>query len=345
MNEQIAIILATYNPNIEFFTKQIDSIKKQTYQNWTCIVIDDCSSPNKAQEIKNLIQEDKRFLFFQNEINLGSYYTFEQGLLKLSSLEEAAELICFSDQDDIWLPEKLEILAEEFNDSEISCIHSDLSLIDEKDNLIHESCWLYEKRSPEIYEPILLILRNTITGCSMMFRRRVLAKALPLPEQQIRNSFHHDLWIGLISSQYGRIKALNKPLVLYRQHANNVVGASKVDNGKFYLFSLVKKLFLKVKTFKDIKNSLTYSIEIAQTNLNLRIYLSKIFFDKVQSKIFISQLAFHNYPDFGISLFLFGIYAFSKNYYNLLIPWLIIAKIIKSTQQIIGLFSLSPKKE
>ena len=79
-NKQVAVVMATYNPNIEFFVKQIHSIKEQTYTNWECIVIDDCSSNEKFEEIKKIIAEDVRFTLHQNKVNLGSYHTFEEGL-------------------------------------------------------------------------------------------------------------------------------------------------------------------------------------------------------------------------------------------------------------------------
>jgi glycosyltransferase involved in cell wall biosynthesis len=223
----ISIVLATYNPNVEFFVKQINSLKEQTYINWKCIVIDDCSSTEKFEEIKKIIAEDARFTLHQNKVNLGSYHTFEEGLKLLS---KETELICFCDQDDIWLPNKLERLAHEFGNSQISCVHSDLSLIGPQDELLHKSCWKFENRNTQIYEAQLLILRNTITGCSMMFRKKTLELALPFPKQEIKNSFHHDLWIALISLQYGEIKPIDEPLVKYRQHGGNVVGAKNQDN-------------------------------------------------------------------------------------------------------------------
>lgn len=269
-NKQVAVVMATYNPNIEFFVKQIHSIKEQTYTNWECIVIDDCSSNEKFEEIKQIIAEDVRFTLHQNKVNLGSYHTFEEGLKLIANSQH--EYICFCDQDDIWLPRKIEILVKEFDDSQISCVHSDLQLIDADDNLIHPSCWQFEGRNTEIYDSQLLILRNTITGCSMMFRKTVLEMALPFPKQQIKNSFHHDLWIALISLKHGVIKPIYEPLVLYRQHGNNVVGARSST-----LFSFIGNLINKANPMGEFKQRCLFQWQS-------REYLSKIHLDRMNTQ-------------------------------------------------------------
>lgn len=294
--EFISIVLATYNPNIEFFIKQINSLKAQTHTNWQCIVVDDCSSPEKFEEIKNILSSDERFQVFRNEINLGSYHTFEEGLKKIG---EETDLICFCDQDDVWLPNKLERLAREFDDAKISCVHSDLSLIGPQGELLHESCWKFENRNTQIYEAQLLILRNTITGCSMMFRKKILELALPFPKQEIKNSFHHDLWIALMSLQYGEIKPIEEPLVLYRQHGGNVVGAKNQDNVFLRLLN-----YLRSKGFSAL-------FQEAGFQWSLRKNLAKNYQErsksKQESKIFSSKASW-------LGLIVFLAIANSKKY-------------------------------
>ncbi|MDX1919135.1 MAG: glycosyltransferase family 2 protein [Candidatus Caenarcaniphilales bacterium] len=222
----IAIAMATYNPSKEFLIKQLESLKNQTYKNWFCVIVDDCSQPESFEEIQKLIQNDNRFKLYQNEKNLGAYLTFEQGLLKIP---EGTQFITFCDQDDVWLPNKLEILSKKLIDNpKAYLVHSDLETINENDKTIQKSCWDFEKRSVDKIRTEFLILRNLVTGCSMMFRKEILNQALPFPSiEEPNNKFIlHDLWITLCCSVLGPIEFFREPLVLYRQHSNNVVGSA-----------------------------------------------------------------------------------------------------------------------
>ena len=80
LTEKIAIVLATYNPNLEYFQKQIQSIKNQSYQNWICYIIDDCSQIEYQIAIQRIIAEDTRFICHFHDQNLNHYYNFERGL-------------------------------------------------------------------------------------------------------------------------------------------------------------------------------------------------------------------------------------------------------------------------
>jgi len=228
MNYQpkIGIALATYNPCLSFFLDQISSLKNQTYKHWHCVIVDDKSSEEKYHLILDIIAGDPRFEVHRNEVNTGSFKTFERAL---GLLPEDAELICYCDQDDIWIPTKLEIQVEEFKNPDVYLVHTDQSLIDEKGRAFVASCWALEGRSVLEATTDLLLFRNLITGCTTMFRRRVLDTALPFyPLKPLAVMYHHDMWVAMHACVHGRVLGLNAPLVLYRQHANNVVGVSSL---------------------------------------------------------------------------------------------------------------------
>lgn len=242
---EVAIIVATYFPIKEFFVKQLASFRNQTYQNWICLIVDDCSSDESFEETCKLIDDDPRFKIYRNEKNLGPYYTFERGL---KELPESVELITLSDQDNIWLPDFLQILVQEIkSDDSLTLVHADLENIDENDNIINKSCWALEKRSVHIYRPEFLILRNVITGGSMIIKRQSLKWILPFPViKPPYNSFiFHDLWIALVCSLIGNIRAIPKTVIQYRQHSGNIVGS-------FNRSGLISRL--KVKGLKKCFN-------------------------------------------------------------------------------------------
>ena len=110
--EKIGIVLATYNPQLEYFQKQIQSIQNQTLLNWVCHIVDDCSQPEYQTAIKKIVENDSRFICHFHSNNLKHYYNFQRGL-QYCIEDPKITAIAFSDQDDIWIPEKLEVLLKE----------------------------------------------------------------------------------------------------------------------------------------------------------------------------------------------------------------------------------------
>ncbi len=227
--EKIAIVLATYNPHPQYLSKQLASIRQQTWRNWLCHIVDDNSLVEHQERIQTLVGGDPRFICHFHGTNVGSYHNFERGL-QYCLEDKTIGAIAFADQDDIWHPEKLKTLLENMRSSHSLLIHSDLLVVNDQEQVIHPSCWEYEGRNPEKLTPELLLLRNTVTGCSLLFCASLLSKVLPFPIQG-KIAWHHDLWIALAAAKLGTIAHLRQPLVAYRLHANNSIGAVK-DAGK-----------------------------------------------------------------------------------------------------------------
>ena len=108
IQEKIGIVLATYNPKIEYLQKQIESIKSQSWENWICHIVDDCSQSIYQTAIQKIVVNDSRFIchFYKN--NLNHYHNFERGL-KYCAEDETLTAIALADQDDIWHTDKLSI--------------------------------------------------------------------------------------------------------------------------------------------------------------------------------------------------------------------------------------------
>jgi glycosyltransferase involved in cell wall biosynthesis len=219
----IHIVLATFNPDTRFFRRQIDSIREQTHRSWHCLVTDDGSTEDSLSSITQVLGDDPRFSLQLHSQRVGSYFNFERGL---KAVPPTAALIALCDQDDLWKPNKLERMVQAFDRNEIVLAHSDLTLIDKEERVLHASCWEAEKRAVDHYSVPLLLLRNTVTGCASVFRRQLLDSAIPFPKTEGERLFHHDLWLALVAVQLGGIESVREPLVLYRQHGANVVGAS-----------------------------------------------------------------------------------------------------------------------
>lgn len=211
----ISIVVATYNGE-RFLRKQLDSILAQSYNNIELIIGDDNSSDNTI-DILNAYAKHYPVKIILNEENIGYVKNFERLLFYCSG-----DYIAFCDQDDIWLPNKLEILFNAIESYE--CVHSDAFLIDENDDIISDS---FSSSTHKICLPNRLIdlgFNGCVTGCTMLVKRSLIAEILPFPQ----GLDVHDRWIGALSFSRNSLAYMDVPLIKYRQHGENTIGAFDV---------------------------------------------------------------------------------------------------------------------
>lgn len=207
--------MATYN-GAKYLKDQLDSILSQTYKNIEIIIVDDCSTDDRTiQILKEYQQLNPRLIkLIQNTVNLGVIKTFERAITYCTG-----DFIALADQDDIWEPNKIQILMDEIGDNLL--IHSDAILIDIDGNIMSSS-YMLEYKSTEIKTFTDYLNRNNVTGCTVLLSRELVDLALPIPTKHVL----HDYYFAIIASYFKRIKYLDVPLISYRQHAGNTVGAS-----------------------------------------------------------------------------------------------------------------------
>ena len=123
------------------------------------------------------------------------------------------EYIFLADQDDVWLPQKVELMFSRMKD--VDLVVSDCIVVDAALSVLHPSFFSIRKSAPGFLSNLW---RNSYLGCCMAFRRTLLDNALPLP----RALPMHDWWLGLIAEAFGRVAFIDEPLVLYRRHGRNV---------------------------------------------------------------------------------------------------------------------------
>lgn len=240
-NSCVDILLATYNGE-KYLKPQLDSILNQTYSNFRLLISDDFSSDNTRKILEEYSKKDKRIiLYFQNK-NLGVIKNFEFLLKKVEN-----EYYMFSDQDDIWKENKIEESLKHIVETNSDLVYSDLEVVDENLNITYESYWklkgIYSKiKKYNNFES--LYLNNFVTGCTIISKKVLIEKILPLPNTS--KYVLHDYWIALIISQNGKISYIDKPLIKYRQHKNNKIG-SKKKSDEIKKFDDIRKLFIEVK--------------------------------------------------------------------------------------------------
>lgn len=212
--------MCTYNGE-DFLEQQIQSILNQSYTDFRLIIIDDISKDGTVEIIKKLMLHDKRIEFHQNEKNLGYFNNFLYGLNFVKS-----DYLFFSDQDDIWVNNKIEIqLADLMQDDENVLMNfSNSFLLYNETNIktIYKSKRDPNKIKPYYSFPIDLALKNIVAGHTILIR----SNQIPLIKERMskiidRNKLYFDYVLTLILLDIGKIKFLNKSLVYFRQHPNS----------------------------------------------------------------------------------------------------------------------------
>lgn len=234
----VAICMATYNPEIEPFKRQIKSIINQSYNNWICIINDDGTTKERYAAIEKICGSDRRFYLFQNKENVGFYRNFEMVLRRVPN---GVEYVAMADQDDFWYPDKIKSCLDLFR-TDTQLVYSDMRIVTDAGNVLSETYWVNRKNN---YKDMgVVLLANTVTGAASVFKRSLLEKVLPFPEQ-IGDAFH-DNWIALTALMAGGIEYVDRPLYDYIQYSGHVIGHCDFDS------LTVKGRFMRLRAYASI---------------------------------------------------------------------------------------------
>jgi glycosyltransferase involved in cell wall biosynthesis len=242
MEKQIDILLATYNGE-KYLKQQIDSILKQTYQNFQLIIADDCSTDKTREILKEYEKKDSRIKVHYQSKNLGCTKNFEFLLKQVEN-----EIYMLSDQDDVWLPEKIEKTYAYLQKEEADLVFGDLEIVDANLETMEPSfndfMKLHRKIKKYLSTNRLNYLYNCVTGCTIMSKKEWIEKILPIPTKS--KYLIHDYWLALMISLQGKLAYMPEKYIKYRQHDNNEVGTEKISH-KFTKIKQVRELFIEVK--------------------------------------------------------------------------------------------------
>ncbi len=204
----VSIVLCTYNGS-RFLAEQLDSLLAQTYPHFEILAVDDGSTDETVSLLKQYAAREARIRIVVNPANLGFARNFESAL-RLSR----GAFIAPCDQDDIWLPGKIEALLAAIGGH--SMAYCDSTLVDEHAvPLGHTLSQIVPMH--DLDDPLPLAFGNCVSGHAMLFRRSLLKQALPMPP-----GFFHDWWLATVAAATAGIRFCNRSLVLYRQHGGNV---------------------------------------------------------------------------------------------------------------------------
>ena len=215
----ISVCMATFNGG-KFIREQLESILSQLPPDAEIIIADDGSTDDTLLVVDSL--NESRIRVLPAERHLGVIYNFERALRA-----SKGEIVFLADQDDVWLPGKVEKCLAALNEADL--VMHDAFLLGLSDAF--ESAWGRNGKLSDIrtYRSGVVAnwWKNSFTGCCMAFRRKVLDKALPFP----KNLPMHDQWLGVVAEKYFKVSYVDEPLVDYRQHSSNATHIEKSPAG------------------------------------------------------------------------------------------------------------------
>ncbi|GEA52355.1 hypothetical protein VIN01S_31590 [Vibrio inusitatus NBRC 102082] len=239
----IEIVMAIYKPN-HYIIEQLNSIINQTYYSRISRIIIVNDSPTIDDTIYQKIISFEKVDYFVNESGFhGAKNNFSHGLSLTKS-----EYVMLCDQDDVWLPRKIEATLNEAllkDEGRPLLVCTDVRIVDDKLNLLQDSMFAlrsypFDKLGVYRGKPLY---RNISPGCTMLVNRALLDISLPIPAAALM----HDWWLVSLASLKGNISILNVPTMLYRQHSNNAIGAGNLGERNNSLKSFVSRFVLFVR--------------------------------------------------------------------------------------------------
>ena len=240
----IDILMATYNGET-YLREQIDSILRQSNTDWRLIIRDDCSTDSTVRIIQEYqAQYPDKFILIQADTPSGSAQNNFFQLIKYWQQHCDTHYIMFADQDDVWLPQKIQMtldkmheLENQYNKDIPLLVHTDLSVVDAELNEINPSMFAMQNMDAKRDKLNNILVQNIVTGCTMMVNKTLLDMVTEIPQHAVM----HDMWLALIASAFGHIGFVEIATILYRQHEDNANGAKNVNSAQYVIQKLKKK--------------------------------------------------------------------------------------------------------
>lgn len=241
----ISVCIASHNGG-KYIAEQVNSILAQLGESDEIIISDDGSSDNTISVIYSICDRRIRVvkcppIGYQTSTNP----IFRTMQLISCNFENAlryarGDIILLSDQDDIWLPDKIKKTISHLDRN--NCVIHDCYVVDSNLDIISDTFFEYIKPRNSVWGTLF---RSSFMGCCMAFKREILLRCLPFPKFPIE----HDTWIGLNALKNGNVEFIKEPLIYYRRHLDNVSSCSEGSKNslrdkmlrRFYIFKAILK--------------------------------------------------------------------------------------------------------
>jgi rhamnosyltransferase len=255
-DKEIAILMSAYN-GARFLIQQLESLYNQTYNCWNLYIRDDGSADSTLEIIRKYQKKYDNLFIVNDKLHLGPGNSF----MKLLEIVDSRYYM-FCDQDDVWFPEKIEktlnsMQALERNNPDMPIVvHTDVSLVDTKLNILAGSYWKTIHLDPNKMKSYnYLAVCCYSTGCTMLFNKK--AKEVSVPWDN--NLIMHDWWVATRVIKNGIVNSIYDPTMYYRQHEKNIMGVSYgKKNSIFYKLIKLRKVLIDNYNFYKALERMNY---------------------------------------------------------------------------------------
>ena len=230
---KISVALAAYKGE-NFIEEQLSSILSQLNPLDEVVVSDDFPEGKTREVVMKLAENDARIKYIAGPGN-GLIMNFENAIKHCTG-----DFIFLADQDDVWLPDKVEKVSEKLVLGADLVLHN--AMVTDTDLNVRDESFFASHGTKTGY--LNNIIKNSYMGCCMAFRKELTEKLLPFPE----NLPMHDQWIGLIAEKTGKVCLVEKPLILYRRHGGNMTGGKT---------SLKQKIMWRISIAQEIRKRIS----------------------------------------------------------------------------------------
>ena len=241
------ILLAAWNGE-RYLPQQLDSILAQDESAWRLTVSDDGSTDGTPDILKEYA---RRYPERIRVCHSGQRFGSAKGHFLYLMRQCTAPYALFSDQDDVWHPDKLRLTMQALRQAEEQSgadtpilVFTDLRLVDEALHPLADSLTRYQHRPVEDLDYRSLLMQNVVNGCTIGCNQALMTLAGQCREDDA--ILMHDGWLAAVAARFGRIIYVDKATMDYRQHSGNSVGGANVCSAAYAL-----RRILALKTLRE----------------------------------------------------------------------------------------------
>lgn len=281
---KVSVAMATYNGE-KYLEDQLNSIILQDYKIFEIVIVDDCSTDNTWRILNEFSFKYNFIKIHKNKQNSGPINTFFKAI-ELTN----GDYIALSDQDDIWMKNKIsmslnELIKNELKDSPC-CVFTDLILADSNLHTLNNSFLQLHGHQPDNENFYTLLYSNSVVGCTILVNKEIKLFLLKETDDIIM----HDHYIALICSLFGSIKFIKINPIIYRNHQQSVTNKFK-ENSIFKLFNIKSKInsYLKKELTQAIliKNNFKHNFD------NKKLKILDYFINVCESGYILKKINLH----------------------------------------------------
>ena len=213
----ISVCIATYNGE-KYLRQQLDSILAQMGKDDEIVISDDCSTDGTLELIESSYHDKRIRVVHHDPTSIKTTFPLDKPTHNFENalMHAKGDIIFLSDQDDVWLPGKVNKMLQALETAEMAmhdCIIADTEL-----KQLAPSYFDIVKVTTNVWRNVV---KCTMLGCCMAMRRSVVERALPFPKTKVG----HDLWLGMVAGSKFRFTLVREPLLMYRKHGKSMTTA------------------------------------------------------------------------------------------------------------------------